>query len=278
MRPVYARVRPRDDPVDERRARGRAPTRPTARLVGAGAARPRSRPCWTRNGPGQRERACRPRRARSRSSSGRRYGRRNAPEPEASRWPRPPRPRRPRGRRRRAAARRPARAARAWARARRRAADAARRRAAAAHAAARHRGPGRRDERRAPPSAVAAAGPSAPRSRRRRVGRRPPGRRRPARVDRARRRRASSPGPGEQRRGTRVDDASSSSWVPLVDHPAVRRSRTMRSARRSVERRWAMRIVVRSGHDLAQRGVDLLLGARRRPTTWRRRASACAGR
>ena len=46
----------------------------------------------------------------------------------------------------------------------------------------------------------------------------------------------------------------------LVDHPAAGRPRTMRSARRRVERRWATRIVVRPCHHVAQRGVDLLLG------------------
>ena len=44
----------------------------------------------------------------------------------------------------------------------------------------------------------------------------------------------------------------SSSWVPLsTTRPPS--STTMRSARRSVERRWATRIVVRPAHDLAQR-------------------------
>ena len=44
--------------------------------------------------------------------------------------------------------------------------------------------------------------------------------------------------------------------------PGRGRRTTMRSASHSVERRWAMRIVVRPLHDPAQRGVDLLLDPR----------------
>ena len=54
----------------------------------------------------------------------------------------------------------------------------------------------------------------------------------------------SSPGPWSSARYS-GDDASSSSWVPLsATRPSA--TSTMRSARRRVERRWAMSTVVRS--------------------------------
>ena len=71
---------------------------------------------------------------------------------------------------------------------------------------------------------------------------------------------ASSPGPARSVRN-RTDVAISSSSVPSsTARPSS--ITTIRSARSSVERRWAITMVVRSLGDLAQRGVDLLLGAR----------------
>ena len=116
------------------------------------------------------------------------------------------------------------------------AAGAARGCAAAPEAASRHCGPGRCDEG-AHPLGLGGAVPQ-------RRGDAAGGGRVRGRGSTTSSSSRSSPGPWSSARYS-GDDASSSSWVPLsATRPSA--TSTMRSARRRVERRWAMSTVVRS--------------------------------
>ena len=78
-------------------------------------------------------------------------------------------------------------------------------------------------------------------------------------------------------RGRRRSSPSSSSCGPrAATRPSS--STTISSASAIVESRWAMMIVVRPAHRLAQAEPDARLRAWRRPTPSRRRGSGCAGR